>query len=212
VLLPWLVTAPMSLRTLVNYHTKRGIHLDSTYGTLAFVAKGLGLGLVDVRMSFGSWNLAGRVPDLLATVSTFILAITLLVVYALIARWAREHDTTAARDVECVAHCSALVLVASMAASKVLSPQYLIWVLPMIPLVTRPHRLAVWGLFASIGVLTYYMYPHHYDELRAARTPAVVGMGIRNALLIVLAWLLAVALRRASPGGGSMKAPLPAVA
>jgi hypothetical protein len=211
VLLPWLVTAPTSLRVLVNYHTKRGIHLDSTYGTLAFIAQGLGLGLVDVRMSFASWNLAGRVPDALATVSTFVLAVTLIVVYAIIARRAKDREMDVGRDVEFVAHSSALILVASMAASKVLSPQYLIWVMVMIPLVTRPHRLGVWILFTAIGVLTYYMYPHHYNELLAGRTAAVVGMGLRNALLIVLAVVLAIALRRVRASEDSPH-PLPAMA
>ena len=162
-------------------------------------------------MSFASWNLAGRVPDALARVSTFVLALTLIVVYAIIARRANDREMDVGRDVEFVAHSSALVLVASMAASKVLSPQYLIWVMVMIPLVTRPYRLAVWILFTAIGVLTYYMYPHHYNELLAGRTAAVVGMGLRNALLIVLAVVLAIALRRARATERAPH-PLPAMA
>jgi uncharacterized membrane protein len=212
VLLPWLVTAPTSFRTLVSFHTKRGVQIESTYATLAFIAQGLGFGLVDVRLSPASWDLAGRVPDALATLSTFILAMTLIVSYAFIGRWAREREPNAARDVEFVAQGSALILVASMAASKVLSPQYLIWVMPMIPLVTRPYRLVVWGLFAGIGMLTYFMYPHHYDELLAGRTSAVFGMGLRNALLVVLAGVLALSLRRTPAGRGSLPDPLPAVA
>lgn len=195
VVLPLLVIAPTSLTRMLAYHAQRGIHLESTYGSLALIADALNLILVRLEFTFGSWNLAGPVPNALARLSTPLLGILLLGAYALIAKCIRTFDAERTRDVHVVATCSALGLLAGLVGSKVLSPQYLIWILPLIPLMTRPHRYAAWGVFALIGLVTYYIYPLHYDNLMARQTSAIAALAVRNLLLVAVTLIVADSLR-----------------
>jgi hypothetical protein len=201
-LLPWLVTAPGSLRVLIAYHTERGIHLDSTWATVAFIARAFGLTWVDVRMSFASWNIDGPVPRLLVPVSTIILVATLVGCYAWV--WGQiARDVRRVHDLGFLARASALVLIASMAASKVFSPQYLFWPVPLLVLV-EPWRLRVpLALFVIAGLLTYWLYPWNYGGLLAERTPEIVMCGVRNAVVAATAVALARGPRsaEATPAG-----------
>jgi uncharacterized membrane protein len=195
---PWIMLAPRSLAVLFDYHAQRGIQIESSYATVALAAHALGAARADVVFTFGSWNIAGPFAALLSRLSTIVLILVLALVYAMIDRHVRTNPDSAARDPELLSHAAALILVAALAASKVLSPQYLIWVTPFLPLVTD-RRAAIWSIFAVAGVLTYFMYPFHYEALVAREGYAIAIMGIRNGLLVLLAIVLATSLRRSAP-------------
>jgi exosortase/archaeosortase len=97
--------------------------------------------------------------------------------------------------VRVVGTCAALVLLTGLVGSKVLSPQYLIWVLPLIPLVTRPRRYAAWGAFALTGLMTYYIYPLRYAELLSRENSAIAALAVRTLLLVALTLIVADSLR-----------------
>ena len=72
---------------------------------------------------------------------------------------------------------------------KVLSPQYLLWLVPLVALVVgrRPAKLAFpLGLVAALG-LTQAVYPGRYDELIRLDALPIALLAARNALLVVLA-------------------------
>jgi hypothetical protein len=197
VLLPLLVIAPSSLLRVVNFHAGRGIHLDSVYSTIAFAARALGLSVVGIVNNFRSWNITGRAADVLVRASTPLLVMALLAAYAFIRSAARRLPAEEVRNVRIAATGASLVLLAGLVTSKVLSPQYLIWVLPLLPLNVRPLRWRVWTTFAAIGVLSYYIYPLHYDDLLAREPVAVVVLATRNLALVALTFMMAVSFRRA---------------
>ena len=70
------------------------------------------------------------------------------------------------------------------AAGKVLSPQYLIWVIPLFALA------AAWGygtLAAALGaamLLTFIAFPSQFHDVVFLRTPWLVEIGLRNLLLL----------------------------
>ena len=196
VLLPWLVRGPASLRGMLSFHAERGTHLDSVYSTIAFAARSLGLAWVNVVYNFRSWNISGPVPDALARVSTFVLIGVLGAVYALIYRSARDRGPESSRDVRFVAHATLVVLLAAMVASKVLSPQYLIWLTPFVPFVIGPRRVAVWIGIIVAGLLTYWLYPWRYDALLDRETSAVALLAARNVALVTTTVLAVMSLRR----------------
>lgn len=197
-LLPWLITAPGSLRVLIEYHTQRGIHLDSTWATVAFIARAFGLTWVDVVMAFASWNIDGPIPRLLVPISTVVLLATLGACYL----WIWRHlsrDPRLTRDLGFAARACALVIVAAMAVSKVFSPQYLFWPAPLLVLI-EPSRLRLpLALFVAAGLLTYWVYPWNYAGLLAGRSMEVFVCGVRNGLVLAIAIVLA----RGSRFGGS---------
>ena len=80
------------------------------------------------------------------------------------------------------------------ALGKVLSPQYLIWVMPAIALLPLRPRLTLAALAAFYAALplTQWIYPLHYGELVQLLTPLpVVVLATRNIVLVLaLATLL----------------------
>jgi Glycosyltransferase family 87 len=196
ILLPLLVIAPSSLGRMMAFHSERGIHVESVYASVAFVARAVGLSIVGTVYTYRSWNIRGPAADVLARVATPVLAVSLVAAYAFISRHARR-CASGATDIHTLATSSALVLLTGLVTSKVLSPQYLIWVLPILPLAVRPKRWLVWTLFAVVGLVTYYIYPLHYPELLALDPLAITTLAVRNSLLVTLTVLVAVSLRAA---------------
>ena len=73
----------------------------------------------------------------------------------------------------------------------VFSPQYLIWFLPIAPLITRPKKYVIWLALVFTAILTYYEFPLHYNLLQAGDPKLVYVLVARNILLIALAlWLI----------------------
>ena len=80
-----------------------------------------------MRPSHGSQNLAGGFPDALATIQTLLQAA------AVIATWVWFARGPASR--ERLIRATATAVCAFIAFGKVFSPQFLIWLIPLVPLV-----------------------------------------------------------------------------
>ena len=97
---------------------------------------------------------------------------------------------------------SAAAVCAFVAFGKVLSPQFLIWLIPLVPLVRGRRGVAASALLAVALVLTQLWFPFRYWEL-------VLHFGtleswlvlVRDLVLVALfaTLLLPSSLRRAAP-------------
>jgi Glycosyltransferase family 87 len=146
----------------------------------------------------GSQNLEGDAAAILATVSSVAGVVALIAVWAVSLRG----EPTPERLVR----FSAASVVAFVVFSKVLSPQYLLWLVFLVPLVVGPgSRLAV-SLLAGAVVLTGIWFPGRYWDLVREFDPLgswlVLGRGLL--LLALLAALVLTDARRARP-----RLPLP---
>jgi hypothetical protein len=137
-----------------------------------------------VESTHGSQNLAGSGADAIGAVQSALVIAALLFVWI---------SFTRRIDEERLLRGSAAAVTAFMAFGKVLSPQFLIWLVPLVPLVRGRRGLAAGTLFLAAMVLTQLWFPYRYWSLaldfdaRAswlvlARDLALVG------LLTVLAW------------------------
>jgi len=89
---------------------------------------------------------------------------------------------------------AAAFVLALLLGSKVLSPQYVIWLLPLVPLGAG----GVWGLgvsavFLAVRWMTTQVFPYHYLEVVQGRFPGIDILLGRNLLLFVL-WGLMLSL------------------
>ena len=193
---------------LLAFHARRPIQIESGPAAIEFVSMMFG-GHADVRFGYGSVNLVSRQGDWLIAGGTIVLAAACLAGAALALRQcaAPERGRGGAADESdaSFALLMAAVLAASMALSKVLSPQYFLFLLPVLVVLPTPRdRLAAaanWLLIAAICLLTALIFPWWYRDLIGLRPVAEFMVISRNEMLAMLAVSLAW---RARPRRGSL--------
>ena len=157
VCLPFLALAPSGLWHSLTGQLTRPLQLESLGSGLLLVAHHVAGMHVDVETSHGSQNLAGTLPNALATVESVLLALSLVTVWVLFGRG----PATGARFVR----FAAASLTVFVAFGKVLSPQFMIWLVPVIPLVRGRRGLYASALLAAALVLTQAWFPYRYWKL-----------------------------------------------
>ena len=179
---PFFLIAPHSTWRLFAYHLDRPLQIESL-GSSVVNAAGLPFRSLN---SYGSENIAGSIPDALASLSTLLLVACLLALIAVLARSLRR-TSNGGRELWVAA--VAATVVAAVTFGKVISPQYLVWLLPATMLIGgRRGRIAAIVLPVAM-VVTQLVFPLLYADLveRAAAVPVWLLVA-RNALLVVLLW------------------------
>jgi uncharacterized membrane protein len=121
--LPFSVMGPGGLRFSYWVQLRRGLEVESLGGGILLVLNRLGLHSVTLRdTAAGSRDAAGTLPDAVALVSSLAVVVAMLYV-----AWVYLHGRRD-RVLACAAAVTAFV-----AFNKVLSPQYVVWLLPLVP-------------------------------------------------------------------------------
>lgn len=184
---PFAVIAPGGVWQSVETQLTRPLQLESLGGALLVASHHLfGTGIEIVTQQ--SQNVTGTWARVLAIALTVLTVAGLLLVYRRFARGTRTAD-------ELVAACAAAVAML-LAFGKVFSPQFMVWLLPLVPLV--PSATA--GLLLALTLLlTQSWFPRHYwdlaNGLRARESFALV---LRDLLVVALAYVTAASSSRAS--------------
>jgi hypothetical protein len=201
VFLPFLVLSPGGVWDSVTRQASRPLQIESV-GSALLLAAHQAFGL-DITMdsSHGSQNLEGALPDALAVAQSALQALALVAVWAVFARGPAEPER--------LVLASAAALTAFVALGKVLSPQFLIWLVPLVPLVRGRRGLVASGLLALAMALTQLWFPYRYWDL-ALRFDEVASwlVFVRDLVLLALLALLGRALidRNADRPAGSRPA------
>lgn len=199
--LPWIIINADGYWQFLSYHLERGLHSESSYGSALLVWQTLGNAPMAADLTYGSWNLISPMADSLARLSFYITAILLLITYAFYATrlWEKSGDIAEEKifgngAAELMLRYSLVAVFIMLLTSKVFSPQFLIWLCPLLPLARVRWRYIVWGLFLVVGGLSQYIYPYHYIEFEYATLGSAFGetyliamLAIRNFLLVVMA-------------------------
>lgn len=202
---PALVVGREGFLQSFEYHSERGIQIESVSASVL-----MRLGYIErVLFQFGAHEVWGYGTAFWSAMSLPVTGALLIVTGAV----ALRERLLGRFGPEAVPRYAAAFLLAFMIGSKVLSPQYVVWLLPLVPLAAR----GLWGVATSAILLavcwtTTQVFPFHYEELYRGEAPAVNVLLGRNVLLVVL-WGLMLAMphgkRRASPGR-SREEPEPA--
>ena len=155
---PFTVLAPGGVWHSVTEQLRRPLQVESLGASLLMAAHHIGgLSLTTVT-THGSQNLSGSLPDVTATASTALQIAALLGIWIVFA--ARPEPGGESVLVACAAAVAVLV-----AFGKVFSPQFLIWLVPLVPLVRGRRGLAASALLAAALVLTQLWISGHYWPL-----------------------------------------------
>jgi Glycosyltransferase family 87 len=182
--LPFLALAPDGVAYSLGRQLGRPLQIESL-GSALFLAAHQLFGLeLEMRSGHGSQNLHGLGPTVAAAAQTVVQ----LAVLAWI--WLRRPTTS-----EALLYWAAAALVAFVALGKVLSPQFLIWLAPIVPLVAGRRGVSAWILLASAMVLTQLWFPSRYWELALEFDPLASWLVLARDLVLV-ALLVLLVLRR----------------
>ena len=152
--LPFLVLAPEGVARSIGHQLSRPLQIESL-GSALYLAAHHVVGLdVEMRSGHGSQNLHATGTGLAALVFSAVQ----LAVLAWI--WLRRPAGK-----EELLRWSAAAVVAFVALGKVLSPQFLIWLAPLVPLVGGLRGLRASILLGAALVLTQLWFPSRYWEL-----------------------------------------------
>lgn len=187
IVLPFAVLSPGGVWHSVWVQAGRPLQIESLGAGLLLV--GHQLFGVDLTMesSHGSQNLAGGAADVLAVLTTLVQVAAVIGVSAWYARGPADRDRL-------VRGCAASVC-AFIAFGKVLSPQFLIWLVPLVPLVRGRLGLRASGVLAAALVLTQLWFPFRYWELALEFDAAASWLVLARDLTLVA--LLVVLTARA---------------
>jgi Glycosyltransferase family 87 len=183
---PFAVLAPDGVWDSLYGQAGRPLQIESLGAGLLLGAHHL-LG-VDVTMesSHGSQNLDGAAADVLGGASTLLQAASVVAIWAWYARGPATRDRLLA--------AGAAVVCAFIAFGKVFSPQFLIWLIPLVPLVGLVPSL----LFAAALVLTQLWFPYRYWDLALEFDQVTSWLVLTRDLVVVALTLVLIA--RARPG------------
>jgi Glycosyltransferase family 87 len=188
IVLPFAIASPGGVWDGFWRQAGRPLQIESLGAGLLLAAHHVfGLGLT-MESSHGSQNLAGGGADALAVLSALVQAAVLVAVWILYTRGPATRERL-------LLACAA-ALCAFVAFGKVLSPQFLIWLVPLVPLVWGRRGIAASAVLAAALVATQLWFPYRYWELALEFDEPVSWLVLGRDLLLVGLTLLLVAAAR----------------
>jgi hypothetical protein len=182
-----LAASPDGAADAVRYHLDRPVQIESTPAMVLLGLDALGAG---DAVSVASHRSDGLLHDASGAVSALLAGLMVGLVLLLASRVGRTP-----REFVLV---SLAATIAFAVLGKVLSPQFVIWALPLgaLAFAWRLHALA--AAVALAAILTQLEFPAHYFDVVAREPLALVLVALRNAALLAV---LVLALRELLPRG-----------
>jgi hypothetical protein len=172
---PFALLAPRGLWTSLREQAVRPIQIESLVGSALMT-----FSRPHTSVSLGSVSLAGH--EILAITSTALQLAVLIALWCTFARGKMESGRLVRYFAACV--CAFIVF------GKVLSPQFLIWLVPLVPAVGGRRGLAASLVFAGALILTQWYFPEHYPAVIAGRLAWLVflrDLGLMTVLALLSA-------------------------
>jgi hypothetical protein len=185
---PFVVASASGVGTSLGHQLGRPLQVESLAASALIAAHHVGGLRIHTVTSYGSQNLAGATPEHAAAVTTLVQAAVLAVVWI---TFIRRRTPTRNATVTAVAACVA----SFVAFGKVLSPQYLVWLIPLVPLIRGRRGVHASALLVTALLLTQAWFPRHYWALATSYAAPqwwllVARDVILVALVVTLAWPL----------------------
>ena len=183
--------ASTGILSMFRYHSERGIHIESLWGSILLAAARFGVPC-KIKFEYGGYDVLGDWTAALKIGSLLALPVTvgLLLLWSVLNR--RRFSHRLAIDAALVA------VIDSAAVSHVFSPQYLNWILPLAlvaGLALLPRRPAPWCVAAALSLIvlgiTTWLYPGHYAGFVLGTDVTANWLAIgRSACLVALVGML----------------------
>jgi hypothetical protein len=183
--LPFTILAPGGVGHGFHSQLARPLQLESLGSAILIAVHRVAGTTLNVTGSFGSQNLTGSGAHAVELLTTIVGVLALVAVWVLFARGPATGGRLAAH--------SAAAIAALLAFGKVFSPQFVIWLVPFVLLVSGLRGVAGGALLTAVLALTHAWFPHHYWALAQGFAPTQAGELLARdlcvvALFVVLLW------------------------
>ena len=186
--LPFLVVAPAGVADSLGHQLSRPLQIESLGSALYLAAHHLAGVDVEMRSGHGSQNLHATGTGAAA------LLFSLVQLAVIVWIWLRRPSGK-----EELLRWSAAAVVAFVALGKVLSPQFLIWLVPLVPLVAGVRGLRASALLAVALLLTQLWFPSRYWDLARELDPFPSTLVLLRDLTLVAVLVVLVRDRKREP-------------
>jgi hypothetical protein len=177
---PFAVLGGQGLLQTFTYQAERGLQVESLAASVLIFLRSI----TSIVFEHGAFEVRGEGVDLASSFSP-LLTLLLLAVTGFAMWW--EFRRCGGLGVEAFPRHAAALILAFMLGSRVLSPQYMIWLLPLVPLSAGGFvGVIICALFLAACFTTTLVFPIHYGDLLFFRYPGPELLLARNVLLIIL--------------------------
>jgi len=183
-ILPILAIAPSGTWYFIDYNFRRPPQLESLTANVFLLLSKYGHYRFRIVSTFHSNGVQGTPPSVVATVSTLVLIVVVL--GCAWWSWRLLATSTAPADRGIIVAGAAATIVAITVFGKVLSPQYMMWLLPVTLIVRGRWGRAAVALSLAALLLTLAYFPTHYGQLAQVQIYVIRLLTLRNLVLIAL--------------------------
>ena len=197
---PFFIISPHGFWESFTYQAQRGLQIESVLASLLLLGQKLGLTTLSVSQASGAIDVVSPLATILANITPALVLISLGTVFWFYYRRQRAvinqtSDKEGILSESYVVSFSLLAMLVFILSNKVLSPQFIIWLCPFIPLVTGRFSRLCWLLFIAIGLMSYLIFPTGYETLKEGDARMIAILLARNAALFGLVIALANSAR-----------------
>lgn len=174
----WWLIAETSMMYAIRYHLQRGIEIGSLYSGVLYGVGKIFHWQMSLDYRFSSVELTTPIPPYVFKLIPIIQSAAIL--YPL---W-RLRIGTSQRNLRLV---MAMVL-GYIVFGKVLSPQYVLWLVPLYAVLYGYHAKQQQLVFTAVCVVTTIIFPYLFSRLDTYASSVMFLDNIRNGLLVWLYW------------------------
>lgn len=187
--------APGAFGAMLSYHSARGLQVETTFATVLGALRMITGGALGSTVSFGSENLADPTSLALAKMCMPLTFAAIGGVAWIAFRSVKQADSADSEDarIDRMARALAAAAVLLWIFSKVLSPQYFTWGIPLIlaiPWTEKGNAKRACLAFCGALLVTQIYMRAYYESVAHQEPIGVVTMVIRQGLLCALVVLI----------------------
>jgi hypothetical protein len=190
----WLAVGGRRIAYVIRYHIERGVEIGSVYSGLARLVGPLVGTPTPVEWGHGSFNLGGPWAPALSAVATPVQAAALGVILWRFRRSGMGDGLG----------CAAALLFAFVGLGKVLSPQFLIWLIPFAAARGETAARSIRPVFLACCALTAAVYLFNFGRYLEGDLGWVLIVNVKNLMLL---WLVLAVYRGMGGEPASPDAP-----
>ncbi len=194
-MLPFIITNPDTAFMFLTYHMDRGMQVEAVASTFIMFLSMFGLVDMGYEFSYGSFNITGAIPDAVAGMMMPLMVIVLVILYVIYIFKAEKEDPK--KSFGNILLMSFMIVMIFMIVNKVLSTQYVIWIIPFVALwimLSSEHGNRKKWLFiliialSQLNLIVNYAFRSKYDPFTDL---GIIVILVRNILLLIMMYYLA---------------------